>query len=164
MENSKVKFKKPTLIERAQLQVSGFDVLWHRLEQAIALGGHSPSTLTNYGRCIAKIALHFKLLPTALEEEQINGYLFDLKQGKNHSLSYFKHTVYGLRFLFRIYELEDKAIKLPTLKKKHTLPVVLSVTEVKRLMSAPKLLKHRVLIRMIYSSGLSGQVILLANR
>ena len=90
--------------------------------------------------------------------------LFDLKQGKNHSLSYFKHTVYGLRFLFRIYELEDKAIKLPTLKKKHTLPVVLSVTEVKRLMSAPKLLKHRVLIRMIYSSGLSGQVILLANR
>ncbi len=123
MENSNVISKKPTLIERAQLQVTGFDVLWQRLEQAITLGGHSPSTLSNYGRCIAKIALHFKMLPTALEEEQINGYLFDLKKGKNHSLSYFKHTVYGLRFLFRIYELKDKAIKLPSLKKKHTLPV-----------------------------------------
>lgn len=154
MENSNVISKKPTLIERAQLQVTGFDVLWHRLEQAISLGGHSPSTLSNYGRCIAKIALHFKMLPTALEEEQINGYLFDLKKGQNHSLSYFKHTVYGLRFLFRIYELRDKAIKLPSLKKKHTLPVVLSVAEVKRLLSSPKLLKHRVLIGLIYSSGL----------
>ncbi len=73
---------------------------------------------------------------------------------QNHSLSYFKHTVYGLRFLFRIYELKDQAIKLPSLKKKHTLPVVLSVAEVKRLLSTPKLLKHRVLIGLIYSSGL----------
>jgi len=45
MENSNVIPNKPTLIARAQLQISGFDAMWHRLEQAIILGGHSPSTL-----------------------------------------------------------------------------------------------------------------------
>jgi len=155
MENkNRNKRSKVTLIQQARNQVQGFDAMYLDLEKAIVLGGHSTSTLKNYGRCIAKIALHFKKSPTLLEDEQINGYLFDLKQGKNHSLSYFKHTVYGLRFLFRINGLQNKAIKLPSLKKSSTLPVVLSVDEVKRLMRVPKLLKHRVLIGLIYSSGL----------
>lgn len=154
MESKKQITKKSNMINRARNQVSEFDQMWRKLEQAIIIGGHSPSTLVNYGRCIAKIALHFNLVPTRLEEEQINGYLFHLKQGENHSLSYFKHTVYGLRFLFKLYELNDKLIKLPSIKKKRTLPVVLSQEEIKRLLKAPKLLKHRVLIGLIYSAGL----------
>lgn len=154
MESKHSNSKKSNMIQRARDQVSGFDQMWLKLEQSIIIGGHSPSTLINYGRCIAKIALHFNIVPIRLEEEQINGYLFHLKQGKNHSLSYFKHTVYGLRFLFKIYSLDDKAIKLPSIKKKRTLPVVLSQEEVRRLLRVPKLLKHRVLIGLIYSAGL----------
>jgi len=37
MESSNVIAKKLTLIERAKLQVSGFDAMWHRLGQAINL-------------------------------------------------------------------------------------------------------------------------------
>jgi len=141
METNNSNSKRSNMIQRARHQVSGFNDLWIKLEQSIIVGGHSPSTLINYGRCIAKIALHFNRVPTQLDEEQINGYLFHLKQGKNHSLSYFKHT-------------DDKAINLPSIKKKRSLPVVLSHAEVKRLLRAPKLLKHRVLIALIYSAGL----------
>ena len=62
--------------------------------------------------------------------------------------------VYGLRFIFRMYGLKDKRIELPKIKQEKRLPVVLSREEVKRLLKAPKLLKHRVLIGMLYGCGL----------
>ena len=112
-----MEIKRKTVIERAKAEVSNFAQMYCALEQKVILGGLSSSTLNNYGRCIAQIGLHFKQDPTAFEEEQINGYLYDLKRGKNPSNSYFKHAVYGLRYIFRIHYLADKAIKLPGLCK-----------------------------------------------
>ena len=48
------------------------------------------------------MALHFGKIPTELDPEQIHDYLFYLqKKSKSPSQSYFKHTVYGLRFLLK---------------------------------------------------------------
>jgi site-specific recombinase XerD len=55
------------------------------------------------------------------------------------SISYFKHAVFALRFWFRIFGMEDAAIKLPSIKKNQTLPVVLSKQECKQLFKAPPL-------------------------
>jgi integrase len=128
--------------------------MFAKLEQKVTLGGLSESTLVNYGRCIAKISLYFKQVAINLDEEQINGYLFDLLKGDTPSKSYFKHTVYGLRYLFRIYDKEDKAIRLPNLKKEAPLPVVLSKEECRKLFKAGRMLKHRILLCLIYSAGL----------
>ena len=50
---------------------------------------------------LAQAALHFNELPTELEDDQIEEYLYLLQRWHNTpSDSYFKHTVYGLRFLF----------------------------------------------------------------
>ena len=146
--------KKSKIIDRAKNEVNGFNSMYEKLEQKVILGGMSQSTLINYGRCIAKISLHFKTPAILLDEEQINGYLQDLVVGQKPSKSYFKHTVYGLRFLFRIHDLEDKAIKLPSLKKENKLPVVLSPQECKLLFKSGRILKHRVLLSFIYSAGL----------
>jgi hypothetical protein len=75
--------------------------MYAQLQQKVELGGLSASTLNNYGRCIAKIALHFKSLPTELEEIQINGYLQNLSHGPAPSISYFK-TSYGYRAYVRL--------------------------------------------------------------
>ena len=150
MENS----KKGTIIDRAKNEVKDFQTMYAQLEQKVMLGGLSQSTLTNYGRCIAKISLHFHCIPIKLEEEQINGYLQSLVRGDSPSKSYFKHTVYGLRFLFRIYDLEDRAIRLPSLKRQNNLPVVLSTQECKHLFRSGRILKHRVMLCLIYSAGL----------
>ena len=134
-----------TIIDRAKREVDGFSTMYAKLEQKVTLGGLSESTLSNYGRCIAKISLPFNRVAIVLEEEQINGYLFDLMKGESPSKSYFKHTVYGLRFLFRIYDRADKAIRLASLKRESPLPVVLSKKECRLLFKSGKMLKHRIL-------------------
>ena len=148
------KIKRATIIDRAKVEVEGFSTMYAKLEQKVVLGGLSESTLTNYGRCIAQISLHFNLVAIELEEEQINGYLFNLARNDQPSKSYFKHTVYGLRLLFRIYDREDKAIRLPSLKREAPLPVVLSMKECRQLFKSGKMLKHRILLCLIYSAGL----------
>lgn len=101
------------------------------------------------------MALYFECLPTSLDIDQINDYLYLLQQQHNTpSDSYFKHTVYGLRFAFRLEGLNYKRIELPSIKKEKKLPVVLSREEVKLILKAPKLLKHRILIGLLYGCGL----------
>jgi site-specific recombinase XerD len=144
-----------TLVQRACANVKGFNALHKKLEKKIIVSGKSQSTLTNYMRCIAHVALYFKCLPTQLDTEQIEDYLLMVKK-KNvtASESFFKHTVYGLRFLFRCEGLDDRAIRLPSIKRDKKLPVVLSRPEMKIMLRIPDLLKHRVLIAMLYGCGL----------
>ena len=153
----KTRRKSQTIIDKAKLEVKGFQAMYAKLEQKVKLGGLSDSTLTNYGRSIARISVHFNCPAIVLEEEQINGYLQHLLLGKEPSKSYFKHTVYGLRYLFRMYGREDKALKLPSLKKSSPLPVVLSTRECKLLFKSGRILKHRVMLSLIYSAGLRSQ-------
>lgn len=95
------------------------------------------------------------MLPTKVESEQIDEYLYSLQRNyRSASDSYFKFTVYSLRFAYRMEGLKEKYITLPSIKKEKKLPVVLSREEVKRLLAAPKLLKHRVLIGLLYGCGL----------
>ena len=89
-------------MNRACKEVEGFSELLHRFERNISILGRSVKTFDNYSRHVAVMALHFKILPTELDQEQVKDYLFELQQrSKTPSQSYFKHTVYGLRFLLK---------------------------------------------------------------
>jgi site-specific recombinase XerD len=153
-----LKQQEATLVQRACAKVAGFKNLHKRLEKKIIVSGKSVSTLNNYMRCIAHLSLSFKCLPTELDLEQIEEYLLRVKmENKTPSESFFKHTVYGLRFLFRCEGLDDRAIRLPKMKRDNKLPVVLGRSEMKALLKVPDLLKHRVLIGLLYGCGLRCQ-------
>ncbi|QHT70779.1 tyrosine-type recombinase/integrase [Rhodocytophaga rosea] len=148
----------PTFIQQACLKVSGFSLLYNKLERDISLSGRSLSTLKNYSRHMAQIALYYNQLPTELDEDQVRDYLWMLQKKTNKpSKSSFKHAVYGLRLLYRLTGRDDRAIRLPSIPRDHKLPAVLSKQEVKALLKAPRLLKHRVLLALIYSAGLRMQ-------
>lgn len=150
-----MKKQETTLVQRADAKVTGFKGLHKRLEKKIIVSGKSISTLNNYMRCIAHLALHFNSLPSEIDIEQIEEYLLMVKKrNTTSSESFFKHTVYGLRFLFRTIGRDDRAIKLPSIKRDNKLPVVLSRSEMKALLKVPNLLKHRVLIGLLYGCGL----------
>ena len=101
------------------------------------------------------MGLHVNADLLELDDEAILDYLHFLKRKKSTpSDSYFKHTVYGLRYLYRIYEKEESRVILPKIEGQKALPVVLSQQEVKLLLRAPKLLKHRLVISLLYGCGL----------
>ena len=68
--------------------------------------------------------------------------------------------VYGLRYYFRLMGDNKRAINLPSLKKEASLPVILNRSELKELFVAPTLLKHRIILTLIYSAGLRGQEVI----
>lgn len=143
-----------TIIERARREVPGFTDHYRKFEEQMTIGGYSSSTLFNYSRAVGSLALHFKKSPLELDDDEINSFLFSVAKEKKASSTYFKHMVYGLRFFFRLYDREDRVIKLPTVSNDRKLPVVLSRSELKRLFLAPARLKQRVLLALIYSAGL----------
>ena len=104
---------------------------------------------------VAAIALHYGKIPTELDQEQIHEYLFMLQQRSiTPSQTYFKHTVYGLRFLLKSEGHPYSYLHLPAIQKEQKLPVVLSKQEVWGMLKACTLLKHKVLIGLLYGCGL----------
>lgn len=149
---------EPTIVEKAIQTVDGFEKVYKTLQQQVTLRGQSQSTLENYIRRIALISLHYQRLPELVSDDEINEYLTSLAlSSKTPSRSSFKHAVYGLRYYFRLIGQNKRAIALPSLKKDSKLPVILNRSELKELFKAPTLLKHRIVLTLIYSAGLRGQ-------
>jgi integrase len=117
--------------------------------------GRSEKTFEGYGRHLAAIALHFGRTPLELDADDVQEYLYELqKRSKTPSQTYFKHTVYSLRFLLKCEDLPYEHLLLPTIKREKKLPVVLSKEEMWRLLFAAKCLKHKILIGVLYGCGL----------
>lgn len=101
------------------------------------------------------MALHFQCLPTELDPEQVKDYLYGLQQrSKTPSQTYFKHTVYGLRFLLKTEGLPYDFLHLPEIKKEKKLPVILSREEIWAMLQSAQLLKHKLLVGLLYGCGL----------
>lgn len=90
-----------------------------------------------------------------MTHEQVQDYLYHCQQlHKTPSESFFKHTIYGLRAAYKLYGQTILRVQLPQIKRQNDLPVVLSQAEVKALIQAPKYLKHRTMLAMLYGCGL----------
>jgi integrase len=117
--------------------------------------GRSKKTLEGYGRHLAVTALHFGRTPLELTAEEVRDYLYELQnRSKTPSQTYFKHTVFGLRFLLKSEGLPYDYLLLPEIKTEKKLPTVLSKEEVWRMLGTPRVLKHRILLGLLYGCGL----------
>ena len=143
---SKVRKKTFTIVEEACHEIRGFRNLMDQLDDKVRLSGQSMSTLKNYSRKLAQVSLHFGKLPQHIDEKPLNKYLASLaRHSKTPSLSDFKHTVYGLRYCYRLLGMTDKVVKLPSIKHENKLPVVLNYEECKAIFKAPDLIINRFL-------------------
>ena len=146
---------KMSMLNRAKYEIPGFSEMIYRFERTISVFGRSTKTFNSYATSISAISLHFDKIPTELCPEQVHDYLFLLqKKSKSPSQSYFKHTIYSLRFLLKSENLPYEYLRLPEIKAEKKMQVVLSKEEVWRLLNSCKLLKHKILIGLLYSCGL----------
>lgn len=143
-----------TIVKQACDKVTGFEQLYKEMERAICITGKSKSTLTNYARQLAHLALHYNCFPLELDAEQVMDYMYLVKSRGTTSATFFKFTVYGMRYACRLRGLQYKQFSLPEIDKDVKLPVVLNGSEIKALLKVCKLLKHRLIIGLCYGCGL----------
>lgn len=90
-----------------------------------------------------------------MDDGQITDYIYDLRLRKV-SHSSIKLLVHGYRFLFKVMKAPDRSIELKGNRAKVKVPVVLNQQEIKNLLDPEHCpnLKHRVILSLLYSSGL----------
>lgn len=145
---------RESYLVQATKAVPEFKSISERFFRKYTIAGKSASCTRNYLMQISKMVLHYKCSPLELSIDQMEEYLFTIRQHETPSLSSFKHLVYGLRTLFAMFKNEELLLALPSISKNKALPVVLSQQEIKYLLKSPKLLKHRILFAVIYDCGL----------
>lgn len=139
---------------QASKEIAGFATLLEEMKMAIQLNTLSESTFFNYSRKLAQIVLYYQRMPEDLSEEEVNDYLFIQLQGaRSFSKSEYKHLVYGLRYYYKLKGVKN-GIRLPIIKAEKKLPVVLNQNECLSLFNGISFLKHRLILKLIYSSGL----------
>ncbi len=142
------------MVQQAKNEVPGFRNHYAKFEEQILVRGYSKSTLYNYSRAVAKIGLYYKKSILDLTSDEVTKFLYQIAVEKNAGSTFFKHTVFGLRFFYKIHGKKDILLELPKIRHERKLPVVMSKQELQRLFEAPKKLKQRVLFALIYSAGL----------
>lgn len=152
--DSKVKRQYNTILSQAKKGVPGFANAYGKFIQKVTIDQNSKSLIVNYSRSLAYISLHFSRPPHQISVDEIHAYLYSMMVHQNSSVTYFKHAVFALRYWFRLFDMEDKAIQMPPIKKETKLPVVLSRQECKELFKAPRTLKHSYLLAFAYACGL----------
>lgn len=145
---------RKSYLEQACDAVPEFKTISEKFFRKYTIAGKSESCTRNYLMQISKLVLYFKSSPLELSIDQMEEYLFQIRQNEKPSMSSFKHLVYGLRTMFSMFKNERLYLALPPVSRSKALPVVFSQPEIKIILKSPKLLKHRLLFAVIYDCGL----------
>ena len=124
------------------------------LEKRLKLKGFSPRTIKSYKYNIGKFFEFVKKKPENVQKEDIEAYFMTLiNKGKQTATIRLNYS--SLKFFFTWIvprEINFHSIDQP--KKKKSLPKVLIKSEIERMIKATTNLKHKLLIELLYSSGL----------
>ena len=71
-----------------------------RMIQDMILAGLAPRTQNNYVRAVAQLALHYKVSPDRLTEEQVRRYFLDLIEVQHAACGTFMYKTSGIRFFY----------------------------------------------------------------
>jgi integrase/recombinase XerD len=129
--------------------------LRQRMIDDMTVRNFAPNTMVNYLKQVSYFARHFGRSPERLGPEQIRSYQIYLAKEKRVSVSTSTVAVSALRFLYRVTLKQDWVVEMiPTPKKEHRLPVILSPEEVLRLLEAAPSFAHRVIFSTMYGTGM----------
>lgn len=126
-----------------------------RLKKRMSIANLSSASIKSYSRAVRKLYDFHKSNPRQLEYDEIIDFLVYLKNDLGLHWRTLKLYVAGLRYYYQeIVEDADLAARIPYPKEKPSLPQVMSREELKQLFAGCLNFKHRVIFRLLYSSGL----------
>jgi len=129
--------------------------LRQKMIEDMQLRGLSPRTQETYVSAVRRLAQHFHKPPDQLGEQELRSYFLYLKNEKRVAPSTYNQILSALKFLYRKTLGKPWPVlgfAKPVTEKK--LPVVLSRSEVRRVLAAVRKPHYRVCMLTIYSCGL----------
>ena len=125
-------------------------------QKQIAIENYSEPTQKTYYSTI-KLFLEYveKLNKTKLEDPDIQNYLYFCKTEKKYSYSSMKHVIASISYLYLkvLHKPVPNSLDVK-LRKPVTLPSVLSIGDISKILKVTKNLKHKTILLLIYASGL----------
>jgi site-specific recombinase XerD len=117
---------------------------------------YSPDTIRGYIRAVQQFAEYFGRSPEQMGAEELRRYQIHLLHERKLALGTVENCISALRFLYRkTLKRRDLAFDdLPFPKQPRTLPTVLSQEEVTRLIEAAPNRMHRMLLMLLYATGM----------
>jgi integrase/recombinase XerD len=129
--------------------------LRQRMIEDLQLRGLSKSTQIAYVRVVRQLAEHYGKSPDRISEEEVRQYFLYLKNDKQIAPGTFGAARAGIKFLF-VHTLgrEWRTLDLVRPSRERKLPVVLSVSEVRKILGHVRTPRFRVCLNTIYACGL----------
>lgn len=132
--------------------------LRQRMIEDLQLRGLAEKTQVAYVRAVRQLAEHYGKSPGQITEDELRQYFLYLKNVKKASRSTCTIALCGIKFCFQhTLGKEWKTFELVRPPKEKKLPVVLSVSEVRRVLGCVRRQRYRVCLSTIYASGLRLQ-------
>jgi len=134
-------------------ETARFNNLYESHLRLLKLQGKSQKTIDAYSRAVRRISQHFDCCPDQLTPDQLETYFSDLVE--SHSWSTVKIDRLGLQFFFKhVLKIDWQWIKIIKPPKVHTLPDILTPSEIENIIGATRKLRYRVFLLTTYSMGL----------
>jgi integrase/recombinase XerD len=129
------------------------DSLYRKHVSALRRQGKADSTIDVYARAVRRVSEFFDCPPDTLTVEQLEGYFDSLV--KTHSWSTVKVDRNGLQFFYQhILKREWQWVDIVKPPQVKTLPDVLTLKEIERLINGTRELRYQTFILVCFSMGL----------
>ena len=117
---------------------------------------YSENTIKTYSDLVKNFLTHTSSKPiTGITNDDVVNYVYKEIVGKGYSFAHQNQVVSALKLFFReVVKSEIDVDKIRRPRMEHKLPNVLSKEEVKRILTAPKNIKHKTMLSLIYACGL----------
>jgi len=136
------------IMQKAQLLESA--------KQKLVIRNYSNQTIASYLSAISHFASWLITVKvTKVNDDVVEKYLYNLIHTQSRSISSMKQTIASLKFVFSEVLNRDIPSALNIrFRKEEKIPVVLSESEVARILNSVKNLKHKTILMTVYSSGI----------
>jgi site-specific recombinase XerD len=132
--------------------------LRQRMHQDLQLTGLAEGTQEAYLSAVRQLAAHFQKAPDRITEHELREYLLYLKNQRQYKPSSLRIAACGITFFYTYTVPRDWAIfKRLRIPRSRSLPTVLSIDEVRRLIDAVYTPHNKAYFWTVYSLGLRLQ-------
>ncbi|MEA3329366.1 MAG: site-specific tyrosine recombinase/integron integrase [Nanoarchaeota archaeon] len=128
--------------------------LLEKLEKELNVRNFSNKTVKSYLYSVKKFLKYSE--SKGLNPDSVREYI--IKHLETWNPSSVAKDSFAIKFFFE--NVLKKKLKIPTIKRNHVLPDILSISEVRKMILATLNLKHKLIIKILYGTGLRvGEIV-----